>query len=310
MHMHKRIISFDVGIKNMAYCVLDVLEDKTFTVMDWNVLNLTEAGASSIQPIPTCNCQVVSKKKSHECGKKAKFMKNNVYCCEKHVAISGYIPFKKEYTDTSLKKKKKDDLVKLAHVHFLNISELPNKPDILSALHTHFSEKMLEPVQIKKEKTADETDLITIGKQMKNRLNQLDYILTITHVIIENQISPIANRMKTIQGMLTQYFIMVGNPDVKIEFISSFNKLKGYSATTPTVSISSEGETDTNEKEISPSVKSAYRQHKKDGILICSQFIEQHEWMHKWRDVMLHSKKDDYADAFLQGIWYIRNRMK
>ena len=27
-------------------------------------------------------------------------------------------------------------------------------------------------------------------------------------VIIENQISPIANRMKTLQGMIAQYFIM------------------------------------------------------------------------------------------------------
>jgi hypothetical protein len=300
--MHKRIISFDVGIKNMAYCVFDLLEDNAFTVMDWNVLNLTEAGASPPQSTQTCTCILTVKKENRICGKKAKFMKNQMYYCDKHVATSGYIPFKKEYTDIVLKKKKKEDLLKLAHIHFINVSLLSHKPSILSALQTHFSNKMLEPVQIKKEKTADETDLITIGKQMKNRLNQIDYIPSITHVIIENQISPIANRMKTIQGMLTQYFIMVGNPDVKIEFISSHNKLKGHSLGSASVTEDETGASST--------AKSAYRQHKKDGIQICSQFIEQHEWMHKWRDVMLHSKKDDYADAFLQGIWYIRNRLK
>ena len=44
------------------------------------------------------------------------------------------------------------------------------------------------------------------------------------HIIIENQISPIANRMKTLQGMIAQYFIMRGN--AHIAFISSANKLK------------------------------------------------------------------------------------
>ena len=43
-------------------------------------------------------------------------------------------------------------------------------------------------------------------------------------VIIENQISTIASRMKTLQGMISQYFIMKGIPS--IEFISSINKLK------------------------------------------------------------------------------------
>ena len=43
---------------------------------------------------------------------------------------------------------------------------------------------------------------------MRFALNKLIENQTPTHVIIENQISPIANRMKTIQGMITQYFIM------------------------------------------------------------------------------------------------------
>ena len=44
-------------------------------------------------------------------------------------------------------------------------------------------------------------------------MNKLPDIESITHVFIENQISPIANRMKTIQGMLAQYFIMKSNID-------------------------------------------------------------------------------------------------
>ena len=47
------------------------------------------------------------------------------------------------------------------------------------------------------------------------------------YVIIENQISPIANRMKSIQGMLTQYFITKDVPH--IEYISAINKLSSLS---------------------------------------------------------------------------------
>ena len=33
----KRIVSFDVGIKNMAYCIFD-LSGELFNIHDWNVL--------------------------------------------------------------------------------------------------------------------------------------------------------------------------------------------------------------------------------------------------------------------------------
>ena len=50
--------------------------------------------------------------------------------------------------------------------------------------------------------------------------------INIDCVIIENQISPLANKMKTIQGMIAQYFIM--NNTKTIEFISASNKLKQW----------------------------------------------------------------------------------
>ena len=53
-----------------------------------------------------------------------------------------------------------------------------------------------------------------------------NHINTIDCIVIENQISPIANRMKTLQGLIAQYFIM--NNRTKIEFISAANKLKGH----------------------------------------------------------------------------------
>ena len=45
-------------------------------------------------------------------------------------------------------------------------------------------------------------------------------------VVIENQISPIANRMKTVQGMITQYFLMRGVDKRQIIYFSAVQKLK------------------------------------------------------------------------------------
>ena len=35
------VMSFDVGIKNMAYCIFSI-DRKTISIKDWNVLNLME----------------------------------------------------------------------------------------------------------------------------------------------------------------------------------------------------------------------------------------------------------------------------
>ena len=45
-------------------------------------------------------------------------------------------------------------------------------------------------------------------------------------LLIENQIGP-CGRMKVVQGMITQAFID-GQPNVRVLYVSSANKLKGY----------------------------------------------------------------------------------
>ena len=102
-------------------------------------------------------------------------------------------------------------------------------------------------------------------------------------VIIENQISPIANRMKTIQGMVSQYFIMRNNCR-HIEFISSMNKLKEYNGS---------------------NIKINYSDRKKLGIKVCLEILNDND-----KEFFIkHKKKDDLADSFLQGLWYIKNKL-
>ena len=112
---------------------------------------------------------------------------------------------------------------------------------------------------------------------------------TIDYVIIENQISPIATRMKTIQGMIVQYFVMSNVKANHIDFISASNKLK-----------------DCGIKE-----KTKYSERKKLGISKCLEIISTDFRFNQHLNYFnLHKKKDDLSDSFLQGIWYINNKIK
>jgi hypothetical protein len=295
-----KLVSFDIGIKNMAYCIFDISFGSPISIKEWNVVNLMD---KSEIPILLCNCQLQTKNKKKTkvienvvielCGKKAKFKKGNTFFCEKHAKKQmEYLIPNKECSLSSIKKLKVGELMDICKKYTINTGNAFLKKDILDITNAFFENKILELIKLEKEKTASETDLITIGKNLKIELDKVNDLLDVTHVIIENQISPIANRMKTIQGMLAQYFIMKGSQNIHIEFVSSLNKLKGYD-------VDSLQNVENENK---------YKQHKKDSIIICNRFLENNENLQDWIQSMTTSKKDDLADSFLQGIWYLKSK--
>jgi hypothetical protein len=272
----------------MAYCLFDSSPNNT-TIQEWEVLNLMEEQVQDVK----CNCSLAQKKHSLEnakiCGKKAKFKKGQNAYCEKHAKMNTqYIIRKKEISIASLKKMKLEDLQKIGQTYEIQGIENEKKTDVLSKILTHFETICYEPIKTQKQKSASETDLITIGRNMRDKLDEKSWINDIDIVIMENQISPLAGRMKTVQGMLAQYFIMKSVD--KIDFISSANKLKGLV-----------------EKPVTnASDKNKYKKNKEDSIAICSRFLDGNKDLHKWKQSLETPKKDDLADAFLQGIWYLK----
>jgi hypothetical protein len=296
-----KVISFDIGIKNMAYCFLSVSGEQ-FEILDWNTLNLMDEVIQESRLCDRVNSKKTNKnKKTLEnevvkiCGKKAKYSCpiGQRFLCESHAKKSEeyWIPCK-EKMPSSVKKLKLDDLITLGKS--IGFTTLPSlKKDILDRILEKIESKTLKPLIKPKSKSASETDLITVGRNMTKKLEELDH-QGITHVIIENQISTIATRMKTIQGMLTQYYIMKGVPE--IEFISSFNKLKAFSKASSD-----------STKSIEKTDKDKYKERKADGILICAKFLDENPSLMPWKkDFEESKKKDDLADCFLQGLFFIR----
>ena len=320
-----RIISFDVGIKNLAYCVLDVsIETKQISIVDWIVVNLLEAQeeepevqeiydsmSAAATAVPTCTHLLTSKKHHQLCGKPAKYKEpinsnNNRpcrYACEKHAKASNtpphgfYMP-KKEFTQTSLKKLSVQSLYQIIEEHKIKMNSPEKKllkADLITMIETYFRTYTWLPVQTttKTVPSAGKTDLIHLGRQIHRHFSLSTAPTDITHVLIENQISPIANRMKTIQGMLTQEFIVRNTPF--IEYVSSANKLKSF-----------------EEKRGKTDKKTTYKEHKKDAVQYCREKLETNVSHYaKWLDLFdrNRTKKDDLADSFLQGMWYIEEKL-
>lgn len=304
-----RVISFDVGIKNMAYCLFD-LDANQVSILAWQVLNLLDDGRVR-EPKQGCSIKIQTKSKTKSepksiCGCASKYVMGSTYYCAKHAKMSGHILPNKGTTEAGLKKKKVDELQKIATSHILTFRDGSLKKDMVEQLVAFYEKNALTPIENVKAKGAGDVDLICIGRNMKRMLDTIPDIERITHVIIENQISPIANRMKTLQGMLTQYFIMRGKDDIRIEFISSANKLKGFNI----VPEGTKGTKGTVAMQDGPTQKCLYKKHKSDGINVCERFLEGNPEWSSWKTHFdkFPTKKDDLADSFLQGIWYLKNR--
>ena len=55
---------------------------------------------------------------------------------------------------------------------------------------------------------------------------------------------------------------------------------------------------------------SNYKANKKNGIFYCNELLDhKYEYLQDWKCKLQVKKKDDLADAFLQGIWYIENKL-
>tara|TARA_Y100000816_G_C26089380_1_gene575418 strand:- start:1122 stop:1820 length:699 start_codon:yes stop_codon:yes gene_type:complete len=149
--------------------------------------------------------------------------------------------------------------------------------------HKEINSKKIENIKAK------DIGIIDLGKNIKSVLSVLNKEINrqIDYVIIENQLSSLAVKMKTIQGMIIQFYIM--NNIENIDVISSQNKLKLCDIL--------------NITELSIDKKN-YKERKKAGILITDYLINNKEEYKNMKNKFI-GKKDDLADSFLQGLYYI-----
>jgi len=313
-----KLLSIDIGIKNLAFCLFEI-ENNIYSVKKWDIVNIGEETSLLCGEIENDKSKAKSTKSTkHQphpqppqpiniCNKSAKYTKNNKCYCLKHSKKQVFHVPTKELESSYLNKQKINSLFELAEKYNISYAKPIKKQDLIHLFNEYVLNKCFEPVNIT---NSNKVDIISIGKNIKKKF---DEIFTINNtydnidvILIENQISPIANRMKTIQGMVAQYFIMKSSISHQqhIEFVSSFNKLKNVNNNKIT-SI-----TQTQHDNLEKTDKAKYNDRKKLGISTCLENLEKNHSNDEWVNFFnKHNKKDDLADCFLQGIWYIKNRL-
>jgi len=285
-----KILSIDVGIKNLSFCLFELstsTSSNDLTIVKWDNIDLTEKSLS--------NCIEIDK--NGLCNKPAKFTKDGNCYCLKHSKKHNFLQPTKELSSSNLNKQKIQNLINIADKYKIKYDSPVKKANLIAIL-TEFADNNCY-TSIEKT-SASKVDLVTIGRNIQHNFDDIfsEHLLTINTIIIENQIGPIANKMKTIQGMLSQYFIMKNN-NIRIEFISASNKLKDFLP-----------KNKVDEKEIKPNNKLDYKQRKKLGIQTCLEIINADFRFKEWETFFSkHTKKDDLSDCFLQGMWYIKHKV-
>ena len=278
IYRYMKILSIDVGIKNLAYCMFeDVDEDGSFKITKWDISNIAEQEED-------LTCIFIDK--NVLCKKPAKFKKNDECYCLKHSQKTQHKLPPKTHTKTLINKPKIKQLYEIADDYKIQYDKTIKKPKLIDLISDHIKSEYLLPIE---HKNATDISLFNIGLNIQTKFNRLFQNETIIdYVIIENQIGPLAIRMKTIQGMLVQYFIMSNLIVKDIKFISSANKLKNFNITE----------------------KSTYKERKLFGIAKTLELISINpHFSEHIEHFNSHKKKDDLADSFLQGIWFIKNKI-
>lgn len=267
-----KIISIDIGIKNLSFCLF---EDKK--IIKWDNINLGEKE----------EYKCMETEKNMLCGKPAKFTKNGVCYCLKHSKKHNYLHPTNELKQSALNKLKLQQLVDIANKYNIEYENTPKKNNLLDAINVFIEKHCYTPIN---KTNATKVDLVTIGRNIQIKFDDIlsDQLASIDTIIIENQIGPLANKMKTIQGMISQYFIMKNN-NIRIEFISASNKLKDY---------------------IEKKEKMDYKQRKSLAVKTTTEMVTNDDRFKEWENFFVkHAKKDDLSDCFLQGMWYMKHKI-
>ena len=333
----KNIISFDVGMKNLAYCIFQVSETNSkVKILQWDVINLCTPivrkcnTLGCIQDAKYCKTfhmtdenEDEDKESSETIEKGEKGEKNEnqednydiqiEYFCKKHAKTSKYKVPTPQLDIKKIRKMKLVDIKELFVEYNFGCNSSPpfiavdkvekaekgekhenkivntkskktntnTKDELINMIKQELHTNYLEHIENVK---AMDVDLITIGKNMMYEMDKImgGLGITIDIAIIENQISTIASRMKTLQGMIAQYFIMKHTPC--IEFISASNKLKMFMT----------------------KKKTTYTERKAESVEITAELLETKEEFKDYKGYLnKNKKKDDLADCFLQGIYYL-----
>jgi len=279
----KKICAFDIGIKNLSYCILDVNE---MNIIRWELIHLQTQ-------TPTCTYKING---NETCGKESK-MKHKInieYFCTKHAKL--YTKLKTQELENIIKKlklneKNKCEIVDKTKCHKNCTTEINMKKycEVHGKKICNEIIKNDKLINVKKVSCMKES-LSNLGEKMYDALDKRPEILQVDKIVIENQPSQKNPTMKSISILLLSYFIMKKYKNV--DFIAPSGKLKVNEKLTKEIL----GISNKNDK---------YAVTKELGIKYTEKIIQTFKNSEIFCEILKKEKKqDDLCDAFLHAYYH------
>jgi len=288
-----KILSFDVGIKNLAYCLIDKNKED-FKIEDWGIINLDDDRKT---------CTFINNRKK-KCGTTAthSYIHNQEqgYYCKKH---------KKTYEMPEIKIICCENTEKCGYKNKKGIicnkkgsNKIEKEKTILCNAHLKSEKnsrlKEIGPIKLKNQ-NCNKIGVQILATKLFKYLDNKKNFLNVDEVLIENQPSLLNPTMKTRSSFVYSYFCMRGIVDGEktksiiesVKFFSPSNKLKVNKDQSN--KMLKKGET---EREI-------YIITKDLGEAYCKALIKDDEVNINYINNQV--KKDDLCDAFLQGFYHL-----
>ena len=163
-----KILSIDVGIKNLAFCLFEKEEEElekqgtSFKITKWDIANISEK--------ETLNCQVVDK--NGECGKPAKFKKNETCFCLKHAKKETFLIPKNEQKAAFINKQTLQKLYEISGEYGITYEKKIKKKDLVHLINERIEKVCFQPIETT---NASDVCLFEIGKNIKHHFDKLFY---------------------------------------------------------------------------------------------------------------------------------------
>lgn len=324
------IVSWDVGVKNLAYCVLEYQanSDKqpVIKILDWDVINLIEDQIMDLSCCGELKCKKGDDVSQH-CDKKASYYlctptKSKPYgFCRTHLSQSC-----KYWSDAQTNRlfketnsanasantcqyihKNNNVCNKISKRYYVDNNN-NNKDNKIYYCQTHYKTalgkkiKQYSPILIKNiivQKYPTSQLQLTLVKKL-DELAKHFADLGVEQIIIENQPSHKNPKMKSISNTLFDYFMIRGYIDKihnlninLVRFMCPSNKLKVNNDNTLQVFKASNNDE-----------KQKYKLTKALSVQYTKQLLADDEEHLEYLDIF-KNKQDDICDAYLQGRYYL-----
>lgn len=221
--MNRVICSWDVGIKNLAYCILEDVANQEPHIISWGIINLVEDDI--------IKCDAYQKKTGNKCTKNATLcgptwcnnegnneendeevvdMNLMQYYCGQHKADYKGIPQK--YIDDWSDKSSGTCMHQMKNKICGKKAKWSHNESNIYLCTTHYKSTINKltkkySLQSLKKFSAYRRNLQTLVTRMVEKLDNIPELLEVTHVLIENQPSLINPTMKSISSFLFSYLV-------------------------------------------------------------------------------------------------------